>query len=650
MENRCDRDGQKTQENAFLPVCREDMKARGWSEPDFVFVTGDAYVDHPSFAMAIIGRLLESRGYRVGIVSQPDWRVSGAFTTLGRPRLGVLVGAGNLDSMLNKLTAGKKTRSSDAYSPGGRSGLRPDRATIVYCQKIREIWGNIPLIIGGIEAGLRRFAHYDYWSDALRRSILVDSQADLLVYGMGERPILEIAAALAEGFPVGALREVRGTCYIAEEEELSLPFLELPSWEQVRADKRAFAEAFRLTSQEQDPIRGKTLVQRYDARCLVQLPPALPLTEEQMDEIYDLPYQREAHPAYEALGGVPALAEVKFSVTSHRGCFGSCAFCAIHAHQGRIVQARSHGSILREVEALSRMKDFKGYIHDIGGPTANFRHPSCGEQLLRGTCRHRECLFPEPCGHLDVSHEDYLALLEKARSVKGVKKVFVRSGLRYDYLLADRKNGEKFLTELCRHHVSGQLKVAPEHASPAVLRVMRKGGIEQYRRFMELFRTINERLGRKQYLVPYFMTSHPGSGLKEAIDLAQFAAELDFCPEQAQDFIPTPGSLAACMYYTELDPFTGKPVKAARTSRERNMQRALLQHRMPKNRTLVRQALIEAGREDLIETLLGPRGTVGEKKSLIAGGGRRSFSGKRGPAPREGRSRRSGRSRPPSEK
>jgi uncharacterized radical SAM protein YgiQ len=538
---------------------------------------------------------------------------------MGRPRLGVLVSAGNLDSMLNKLTANKKTRGTDAYSPGGRVGLRSDRATLVYCQKVREIWGDIPLITGGVEASLRRFAHYDYWSDSLRRSILVDSQADLLVFGMGERQILEIAGLLDEGAPVSAIRQVHGTCYLAEGIEeiedmrIKTPFVELPSWEAVTRHKKSFAEAFRLASLEQDALRGKTLVQRYGeggkrGKLLVQLPPASPLTEEEMDEIYDLPYAREWHPMYEA-EGVPALAEVKFSVTSHRGCFGSCAFCAIHAHQGRVVQARSHGSILREVEGLTRAKDFKGYIHDIGGPTANFRHPSCSEQLARGTCANRECLFPAPCRRLDTSHADYLELLREARVVKGVRKVFVRSGLRYDYLMADGKGGREFLTELCLHHVSGQLKVAPEHASPAALRAMRKGDIGRYRGFMKLFRETNERLeqkgekqgkGKKQYLLPYFMTSHPGTGLSEAVELALFAAELEFCPEQAQDFIPTPGSLATCMYYTGLDPFTGEPVVVPRDARERRMQRALLQHRMPQNHALAREALLKAGRGDLI--------------------------------------------------
>jgi uncharacterized radical SAM protein YgiQ len=598
--------GAKNAKN-FLPVCRADMEARGWDVLDFLLVTGDAYVDHPSFAMALIGRLLERRGYRVGVAAQPDWRSTEDFTVMGRPRLGVLVGAGNLDSMLNKQTAGKKTRSSDSYSPGGRAGLRPNRATIVYCQKIREIWGNeMPLVIGGIEASLRRFAHYDYWSDTLRRSILLDSQADLLVFGMGERQIVEIAGLLDEGYPADALLNVHGTCYAAKSIGHLDSFLELPSWEAVKGDKKAFAEAFRLASLEQDPIRGKSLVQRYgqgpQGKYLVQLPPALPLTEEMMDEIYDLPYARAWHPRYDGQGGVPALAEVKFSVTSHRGCFGSCAFCAIHAHQGRIVQARSHASILREVETLTRMEDFKGYIHDIGGPTANFRHPACEGQLRRGACKNRECLFPRPCRRIDTSHADYLELLREARAVKGVKKVFVRSGLRYDYLLADGERGREFLTELCRHHVSGQLKVAPEHASPSVLRVMRKGDIGLYRKFMELFRVVNEKLGKRQYLVPYFMTCHPGAGLPEAIELARFAAELEFCPEQAQDFVPTPGSLATCMYYTGLDPFTGESAVVVRNPRERRMQRALLQHRAAQNHALAREALLKAGRGDLIGT------------------------------------------------
>ncbi|NLL36407.1 MAG: YgiQ family radical SAM protein [Fretibacterium sp.] len=594
--------------NAFLPLLREDMERRGWEELDFLFVSGDAYVDHPSFAAALLCRLLEAHGYRIGLIPQPDWRAEEDFKRLGRPRLGVLVGAGNLDSMLNKLTAGKKARAFDAYSPGGESGLRPDRATIVYCQMVRRVWGDIPLIVGGIEASLRRLAHYDYWSDSLRRSVLIDSQADLLIYGMGELQLLEIAKRLKGGEPVAALRDVRGTCYPAPHEEVPEGCVKLPSWEKVNGDVSAFAEAYKLSSLEQDPFHGRPLSQHHEKKTVVCLPPALPLTEAQMDAVYDLPYVRDWHPDYDKRGGVPALSEVKFSITSHRGCFGSCAFCAIHAHQGRIIQARSHDSILREVRLLTSLPDFKGYIHDVGGPTANFRREACRHQRERGSCRGRECLFPKPCRELEVSHEDYLDLLRKCRSVPGVKKVFVRSGLRYDYLLADKKGGETFLEELCLHHVSGQLKVAPEHAAPSVLYRMRKGSIGQYRRFMKLYEAMNRRLGKKQYLVPYFMTSHPGCGLKEAVELAEFAAELSFCPEQAQDFIPTPGSLSTCMYYTGLDPFSGEAVFIPRSAGERRLQRALLQHRMPQNRNLVLKALSQANREDLVKVLLKGNG------------------------------------------
>lgn len=624
----------------FLPVSRYDMELRGWDELDFLFISGDAYVDHPSFAASVISRVLESKGYKVGIVPQPDWRTEKDFLVMGRPKLGVLVSAGNLDSMLGKLTANKKTRSSDAYSPGGKCGMRPDRATLVYCQMARKIWGDIPIITGSVEASLRRFVHYDYWSDSLRRSILLDSQADILIYGMGERQIVEIADKLKDGIAVRDIRDVHGTCFAVSNEELSdkseeqafgvgvcSKALILPSWDEITADKRAFAEAYRISSLEQDPIRGKTLLQLHEkktsgsalltgsgSKTLVQLPPAMSLTEALMDEVYDLPYVREAHPMYDEQGGVPALTEVKFSITSHRGCFGSCSFCAIHAHQGRIIQARSHASILREVGILAKLPDFKGYIHDIGGPTANFRHPACTHQAERGVCKGRECLFPEPCKELNTSHEDFLSLLRKCRAVPGVKKVFVRSGLRYDYLLADKQCGIEFLEELCEHHISGQLKVAPEHASPAVLRHMRKGSIGQYKKFMELYDKINNRLGKKQYLVPYFITSHPGTGLKEAIELAEFAASLSFCPEQAQDFIPTPGSLSTCMYWTGLDPFTGKEVYTPKTVPERKMQKALLQHRMPQNRDLVLEALKRAGKMELVKALLPGAVAVGAEK------------------------------------
>ena len=594
------------------------MDDRGWDELDFLFVSGDAYVDHPSFAAALICRLLERHGYRVGIVAQPDWRDEQSILAMGRPRLGALIGAGNLDSMLSKLTAGRRARREDRYSPGGRTGLRPDRATIVYCQLARRAFGDVPLIVGGIEASLRRFAHYDYWSDALRRSILIDSQADLLVYGMGERQIVEIAGALAGGRHVSTIRDVRGTCWRADAGDVPRDALELPSWEDVSRDERAFAEAFRLTYLEQDALRGRTLAQRHEKGTVVQLPPALPLSQQEMDAVYDLPYVRRWHPLYDAAGGVPALEEVEFSVTSHRGCFGSCSFCAIHAHQGRVIQARSHASILKEVRILTDMPGFKGYIHDVGGPTANFRHPSCRRQLEQGTCRGRECLFPAPCRELDASHEDYLTLLRECRAVPGVKKVFVRSGLRYDYLLMDEGWGMAFLEELCRHHVSGQLKVAPEHASSKVLRLMRKGSLDRYREFMALYAEQNRKLGKRQYLVPYFMTSHPGAGLDEAIELALFAAELPFCPEQVQDFIPTPGSLSTCMWYAGIDPLTGESVHSARTDAERRVQRALLQHRMLQDRRIVLEALKEAGRMELARVLFpdlrGRSGTTEPKR------------------------------------
>lgn len=587
----------------FLPVSREDMDARGWDELDFLYISGDAYVDHPSFAPALICRLLESRGYRVGIIAQPEWRnnLEKNFMKMGKPKLAVLIGAGNLDSMLAKLTANKKVRNKDAYSPGGKIGLRPDRATIVYSQIAKRLFNNTPLIIGGIEASLRRFVHYDYWADSLRRSILIDAQADLLIYGMGELQILEIAELLAHGVNISEIKDINGTCYIAHDLNNLNNFVELPSWQEINSNKLNFAKAFKLAYQEQDAYHGKILVQAHEKGILVQNPPARPLSTQELDEVYELNYTRQWHPSYDALGGVPALSEVKFSITAHRGCFGSCAFCAIHAHQGRIIQARSDESIIREIKILTKLPDFKGYIHDVGGPTANFHHVSCHAQLKRGVCKNKECLFPEPCRNLDASHESYLNLLRKCRAIKGVKKIFVRSGLRYDYLLCDKKFGREFLEELCEHHVSGQLKVAPEHASAKVLKLMRKCGIDKYKKFAALYDECNKNLVKAkklksmQYLVPYFMTSHPGAGLNEAIELGEFAAELNFCPEQAQDFIPTPGSLATCMYYSGIDPFTGQEVYCEKRECERKVQRALLQHRMPKNRSLVIKALKRAG-------------------------------------------------------
>lgn len=584
--------------NDFLPITKEDMEKRGWDRLDFLFVSGDAYVDHPSFGPAIIGRLLEQLGWRVGIIAQPDWRSTAAFKTLGKPRLAVLVSAGNLDSMLNKFTAARRFRSDDDYSPGGKAGLRPERATLVYASRIRELWKDVPLVVGGIEASLRRFAHYDYWSDSVRRSVLVDSKADLLVYGMGEKQVKEIAAQLAAGIPVGAIRDVKGTCYRTGSLEHLWNYVEVPPFAAVSADKQAFADAFRRQYDEQDPIRGKAVVQAHDGGYVVQNPPADPLTTAEMDEIYDLPYQRTYHPSYEAAGGVPAIREVKFSLVSHRGCFGGCSFCAIVSHQGRIIQTRSAESILREAKLLTTLPDFKGYIHDVGGPTANFRLPACSQQLERGACRDRRCLHPGPCPNLTADHSDYLTLLRALRALPKVKKVFIRSGIRYDYLLAE--GGDEFLRELCQHHVSGQLKIAPEHIAPKVTSLMGKPGKDVYLRFAAAYRRINEELGKEQYLVPYLMSSHPGAGLREAVELAEFLRDMGYHPEQVQDFIPTPGSLSTCMYYTGLNPLTGAKVYVARDQHEKRLQRALLQYRDPKNYPLVLEALTKAGRQDLI--------------------------------------------------
>ena len=581
----------------FLPICRRDMEERGWNELDFVFISGDAYVDHPSFGPAIICRLLEKHGYKVGIIPQPDWHNTKDFDRLGKPRLGFLVSAGNMDSLLNKFTAAKKVRHEDAYSPGGQAGHRPERATIVYCNRLRELYPDVPIIIGGIEASLRRMAHYDYWSNAIRRSILVDSQADLLIYGMGERTILEIAADLQQGVEVANIQDVHGTCYRVPNKDYAWDYIELPSFEAVRKDKKTFAEAFKIEYLEQDPIRGRKLLQQNDEWCVVQNPPAMPLSEEQMDEVYDLPYMRTYHPIYEKAGGVPAIKEVQFSLVSQRGCFGGCNFCAIISHEGRIIQRRSHASLIREAKILTHMKGFKGYIHDVGGPTANFRRTSCDGQLKRGTCRGKPCLSPEPCKLLVADHSDYIKLLRELRSLPGVKKVFVRSGIRFDYLLLAK---DDFLYELCKYHVSGQLKIAPEHISDRVTRLMGKSNRAVYLRFVEKFRRMNERLGKKQYLVPYFMSSHPGSELSDAVELAEFIRDMGYHPQQVQDFIPTPGTLSTCMWYTGIDPMTGEKVYSAKSYEEKRMQRALMQYWLPKNHEIVRKALHLAHREDLI--------------------------------------------------
>jgi uncharacterized radical SAM protein YgiQ len=580
----------------FLPVDKQDMLRRGWDQLDFLCITGDAYIDHPSFGMAIISRTLEHMGFRVGIIAQPDWRNAKDFNKLGRPRYGVLVTAGNLDSMLAHYTAAKHRRQKDMYSPGGKMGLRPDRATSVYCHRIREAFGKIPLIIGGIEASLRRFAHYDYWDDRVRRSILIDARANILVYGMGERQVKEIARRLADGEPVDKLSNIPGTVVKSDTLSTWHNYIEIPSYGEVVIDKEKFAQAFKVQYEEQDPLRGKTLVQRHEEGYIIQNQPAMTLTTEEMDEIYGYPYMRTYHPIYKS--GVPAIQEVKFSIVSHRGCFGGCSFCALVSHQGRIIQSRSRQSILQEAELLTKLPDFKGYIHDVGGPTANFRVPACSQQRDRGTCKGRQCLFPEPCRNLKHDHTDYLELLREIRILPGVKKVFVRSGLRFDYLMAG--DYKEFLTELCEHHVSGQLKVAPEHVSSQVTALMGKSGRTVYERFMRAFRQANKQLGKEQYLVPYFMSSHPGCGLKEAVELAEFMRDMNYQPEQVQDFIPTPGSLSTAMYYAGLNPLTGEKVYVPRTLQEKTLQRALLQYKNPKNYHLVLEALRRAGRTDLI--------------------------------------------------
>lgn len=602
----------------FLVTSRADMKRRGWEQLDFVYINGDAYVDHPGFAAAVIGRVLESRGYRVGIISQPDWHSAEPFKALGKPRLAALITAGNLDSMLNEKTAAKKFRSKDNYSPGGEPGHRPERATIVYANRMREAYKDVPIVIGGIEASLRRFAHYDYWSDKVRHSILLDSKADILSYGMGEKSVAAIADALAEGKTLEEMHNIRGICYVTTKPPVSDKTVLCPSYEEVRSDKKMFARAFKLQYDEQDPFYGKTIIQPSENRFVVQTPPSLPLSTKEMDAVYELPFTRRWHPDYDAAGGVPALQEVQFSLTSQRGCFGHCHFCAITSHQGPIIQNRSHESLIREAKHMTSLPGFKGYIHDVGGPTANFRHPACAKQLKAGVCKEKHCIGSETCPNLDTSHDDYRQLLKEIRSVKGIKKVFVRSGLRYDYILAD--HNKKFVEELCQYHVSGQLKVAPEHVVKHVTDLMGKAGVEDFLRFKEWFDEANHKLGKKQYLVPYFMSSHPGCTLQDAVALAEFLRDMHMQPEQVQDFIPTPGSLSTAMYYTGLNPLTGEKVYVARRPEEKEMQRALMQYKNPANYDIVHKALCLAGRRDLIgfgpKCLIAPRKT---KKELQTG-------------------------------
>lgn len=605
------------QNNDFLPISKEDMKRRGIEQLDFVYVCGDAYVDHPSFGHAIITRLLESYGYTVGIIAQPDWKQNDSIAILGEPRLGFLVSAGNMDSMVNHYSVSKKRRKTDAFSPGGVMGKRPDYAAVVYCNLIRRTYKKTPIIVGGIEGSLRRLAHYDYWSNKVKRSILLDSGADLISYGMGERSIIEIAEALAAGIDVKDITYIRGTVFRTQDPYFIEDAIILPSYDEISTNKEAYARSFYIQYQNTDPFQAKKMAEAYPHGIyVVQNPPQKPLSMQEMDDVYALPYTRTYHPIYEKDGGIPAISEVKFSLISNRGCFGGCNFCALTFHQGRIIQTRSHASILAEAKQMIQNKDFKGYIHDVGGPTANFRHTSCKKQLEKGVCTNRQCLFPTPCKNLTVDHKDYLSLLRKLRQLPGVKKVFIRSGIRFDYLLEDKD--DRFFRELCQYHVSGQLKVAPEHISDNVLRYMGKPPVEVYDRFKEKYRKINEQIGKKQYLVPYLMSSHPGSTLKDAIALAEYLRDLGYMPEQVQDFYPTPSTISTCMYYTGLDPATMQPVYVSHNPHEKAMQRALIQYRNPSNYDLVYEALKKEHREELIgfdqHCLIRPRKLSEEKK------------------------------------
>lgn len=598
----------------FLPVTREEMEERGIWQPDFVYITGDAYVDHPSFGAAIITRLLESQGYSVGMISQPDWKKKESIAVFGEPRLAFLVSSGNMDSMVNHYTVAKKHRRQDAYSPGGQMGLRPDRAVTVYSNLIRQTYKHTPIILGGVEASLRRLAHYDYWSDSLKRSILMDSGADFISYGMGEHSILALAEALDKGIPVHKITFVPGTVYKAKEAPQGV---RLPSYEALLQKKETYAESFKKQYENMDAFSGKVLIESYGTKgYVVQNPPSRPLTQEEMDQVYELPYTRTYHPMYEEKGKIPAIEEIKFSITSNRGCFGSCNFCALAFHQGRIVQTRSHESMIEEAKGYLKEPDFKGYIHDVGGPTADFRHPSCEKQMTKGVCTNRQCLFPKPCKNLKADHKDYLEILRTLRNLPGIKKVFIRSGIRFDYVNADAS--PVFLEEVAKYHVSGQLRVAPEHVSDKVLYYMGKPEHRVYEDFLKRFAKANEKAGKKQFVVPYLMSSHPGCSIKEAVELAEYIRDMGFMPEQVQDFYPTPSTMSTCMYYTGIDPRTGKQVYVPKTYREKAMQRALIQYKNPENYMLVKEALMEAGRTDLIgydkKCLIRPqKGTKHEK-------------------------------------
>lgn len=596
--------------NFFLPVSKSDMKKRGWTQCDFIYICGDAYVDHPSFGHAIITRLLEAFGYKVGIIAQPDWKNKESITILGEPRLAFLVSAGNMDSIVNHYTVNKKRRHQDAFSPGGVMGKRPDYATIVYCNLIRQVYKKTPVIIGGIEASLRRMAHYDYWSDKVKRSILIDSGADIISYGMGEHSIIEIADALNAGIDIHDITFIKGTVYKTKTLDNLENYIELPSYDDIVNSKEMYAKSFYTQYKNTDPFTARILVEKVKEKMyVVQNPPAMPLTEVEMDDIYSLPYMRNYHPMYEKDGGIPALSEIKFSITSNRGCFGGCSFCALTFHQGRIIQVRSHKSIIDEAVQMTKDADFKGYIHDVGGPTANFRHTSCDKQLTKGVCMNRQCLFPKPCPNLKVDHSDYIKLLRELRALPGVKKVFIRSGIRFDYCMCD--SDDTFINELCKYHISGQLRVAPEHISDNVLNKMGKPSNDVYEGFLKRYQRINKKTGKEQFVVPYLMSSHPGSTMKEAIELAEYIRDLGYMPEQVQDFYPTPSTLSTCMYYTGLDPATMDKVYTPVSHHEKAMQRALIQYRNPENYELVKEALIKNGRTDLIgfgpKCLIPPR-------------------------------------------
>ncbi|MBU3177270.1 YgiQ family radical SAM protein [Clostridium estertheticum] len=590
----------------FLPICMNDLKERNISQLDFIIITGDAYIDHPSFGSAIIGRTLEREGFTVGIIAQPDWEGIEDFRSLGKPKFAFIINSGNIDSMVNHYTAAKKKRHDDLYSPGGESGHRPDRAVIVYCNRAREAFKNVPIVIGGIEASLRRFAHYDYWSNKVRRSLLIDAKADLLLYGMGEKTVIEMANLFKYGMSIEKMTSIRGSVYATKDISNLEDYVEVSSFETVSTDKLAYAQSYKLQSLEQDDIRGKTIVQKHNDRYVVQNAPQISLTQAEMDITYGLPYTRTYHPIYEAKGGIPAIKEVEFSITSHRGCFGSCSFCALTFHQGRVIQNRSQNSIIDEATLLTTLKNFKGYIHDIGGPTANFRHRACKIQEKVGVCRDKQCMFPTPCKNLIIDHTEYLDLLRKVRVIPNIKKVFIRSGIRYDYLIYDKNT--KFFEELCEHHISGQLKVAPEHISDKVLDQMGKSKQEVFDRFVKKYNETNKDLDKNQFLVPYFMSSHPGCDLAESIKLSEYINEMGYTPEQVQDFYPTPGSLSTTIFYTGINPFSGAKVYVPTEQKEKNMQRALMQFKNPENYSIVREALVKAHREDLIGS---------DKKSLI---------------------------------